>query len=254
MPWARITALVPSTAPWVRIGPIARVDGGEEPLRLAEGIGADQAGAALGGVGGPPGVEVGGDIGLRAPGEHRQAEGAFGDEGVAADGLERLAEAVGLGLVVAGDDPDLARHLDADLRRAGDVAGGVEADRGGADPAGLAEGDALGGDLSQAVADHRQGGMGGEIGAVAGAGVVGMAVGDQRAVDRAPGVDEEVTRFAVEAAIGAGEDGRGHGREVSPQRRRSMGGDQWAAVNWAKVRVVPSPRSALSMPMSQGIG
>ena len=45
----------------------------------------------------------------------------------------------------------------------------------------------------------------GEDGAVAGGGVVGMGVGDERAGDGADGVDEEAARRAVEA-LGAGDE------------------------------------------------
>ena len=62
------------------------------------------------------------------PAVDRQAEGGFGDEGVAADRLERRAGGVGRELVVAGDDPDFAALLDADLRGAEDVSGGMERD------------------------------------------------------------------------------------------------------------------------------
>jgi hypothetical protein len=111
-----------------------------------------------------------------------------------ADRLERLGQTVGLGLVVARDDPDLAAHLDPDLGRAGHVARRVEGDR--ASPIREPRHRDLrrDRDVAQPVADHRRGGVGGEVAGVAGAGVVGMAVGDERAVDRAPGVDEEVAR------------------------------------------------------------
>ena len=56
---------------------------------------------------------------------------------------------------------------------------------------------------------------GGEDGAVAGGGVVGMGVGDERAGDRADGVDVEVAGRAVEA-LGAGDEevGGAHGEGV----------------------------------------
>ena len=46
-----------------------------------------------------------------------------------------------IGLVVAGDDPDLAALLEADLGGAGNVAGGVEGDGDAGDVAGLTVGD-----------------------------------------------------------------------------------------------------------------
>ena len=49
------------------------------------------------------------------PAVDRQAEGRLGDEGVAADDLERRAGGIGLALVVARHHPDLASMLDAHL-------------------------------------------------------------------------------------------------------------------------------------------
>ena len=170
--------------------------------------------------------------------EDGEAEGAFGDEGVGADGLEGFGEAVGRGLVVARDDPDLARDFDADLGGAGDVARGVEGDGGVADFRVLAIG--LGGDadVAEAVADDRRGGGGREVARVAGAGVVGVAVGDERAVHGAPGVDEEVARGAVDAAVGDGEDGLSHGREPSAE---AAPGNRGAAGRfpWRNARSIP---------------
>ena len=136
------------------------------------------------------------------PGEDRQAEGAFGDEAVAADRLEGFAEPVGGELVVARDHPDFAAALDADLGRAGNVAGGVERDRDAADPPPFSPADALGRDLAQPVTDHRQRRVGCQVGAAAGPGVVGMAMGDQRPLHRPPGVDVEIGVGAVEPGFG----------------------------------------------------
>lgn len=132
-------------------------------------------------------------------GEDRQAEGAFGDEAVTWHRLERLGQAVGLGLVVAGDDPDLAIHLDPDLGRTGDVAGGMKGHLRAADLARFAVVDRVEGDLAQTVAHHGRGGGGRQIAGVAGPGVVGVAMGDERPVDRTPRVDEEIAGGAVDA-------------------------------------------------------
>ena len=48
---------------------------------------------------------------------------------------------------------------------------------------------------------------GGQVGAAAPGDVIAVGVGDDRAVDRRPGIDVEVTRLAVEAAIGHAEEG-----------------------------------------------
>jgi hypothetical protein len=100
----------------------------QDALRLAERVDAQNRVLSGGGGFGPPGVQLIGQHVLRRPAVDRQAEGAFADEGVAAHGLERGGEAVVHRLVVARDDPDLAADLDPDLRRAGDVARGMEAD------------------------------------------------------------------------------------------------------------------------------
>ena len=144
---------------------------------------------------------------------------------MAANRLPGLAERVRIGLVVAGDAPDLAFVLDADLRAAGDMAGGVEGDADAADLASGAVGEALDVDLrAEAVADHRRGGGGGEVVAVAGIGMVGMAMGDERAIDRVPRVDVETAGGAIDAIIGEGKHGRHLGetrRNPSPTGRRS---------------------------------
>ncbi len=101
----------------------------------------------------------------------------------------------------------VALLLDADLRRSGNVACGVKADRDIADAALLTIGDACRVDGAKSVADHRQGSMGRQIPAMADAGVVRMAMGDQRTRYRAPRVDEEITGRAVNASVGEGQDG-----------------------------------------------
>ena len=83
----------------------------------------------------------------------------------------------------------------------------VEGDRGPADLPPLAIGDALDGDLAQAVAHHWQGRVGGKVTAHAVAGMVGMTMGDQRPVNGAPRVDVKVTCRAIDAVFGEGKDG-----------------------------------------------
>src|SRR5690606_18037645 len=66
-------------------------------------------------------------------------EGRLRDEGVAEHRLEGLATGIALPLVVARDDPHLARVLDAHLRGAEHVSGGKERHADGAELDGLAE-------------------------------------------------------------------------------------------------------------------
>ena len=95
--------------------------------------------------------------------------------------LERRAGRVGAALVVAGDDDPLALVLEHDLRRAEDVAGGDEADVDLAEPDRLAIGDRLA-RLRPVAAVHDRQRLGRRPDRVmAAAGMVGMAVGDQRA-------------------------------------------------------------------------
>jgi hypothetical protein len=108
--------------------PDRRVESGEEPLRLAERVAEQEACAPVGLIRAPPGVDGVEHLALRRPLVDRQAEGRFGDEGVAGHRLERCARRVGLHLVVAGHDPHLAAMLQAYLRRAEDVAGGMQGD------------------------------------------------------------------------------------------------------------------------------
>jgi len=64
-----------------------------------------------------PGDDVACDLGSVGPAVDRQAEGCFGNEGIARHDLERRAGRIVLALIVAGYHPDLAIDFDADLRR-----------------------------------------------------------------------------------------------------------------------------------------
>ena len=114
-------------------------------LRFPQRIGEQQAGLAGFLVGTPPGVDGGDGFGFGGPAEDRQAEGGFGDEGVAAERFEGLAGGVGIELVIAGDHPHFSALLEADLRGAQDVAGGMERNADGAEGQGFAIVDRLDG-------------------------------------------------------------------------------------------------------------
>ncbi len=134
------------------------------------------------------------------PAIDRQRERALGDEHVARHRLERRAGGIGGALVVAGDDPDAVRAFDADLRRAEDVPGGVEADAGAAErqrPAVRLRLDRHVG--AEAAGEQRRRRVRAQVGGAAGAGVIAVRVGDQRPRHRAPRVDVEVAGLAVEA-------------------------------------------------------
>ncbi len=113
--------------------------------------------------------------------EDGQAERRLGDEDVAGHRLERRAGRIGPALVVARDDDPLAGMLEHDLGRAEDMAGGDEADVDLAEPDRLAIGDRprlsaarSGTSMIASVSGVAQTSL------MAAAGMIGMAVGDER--------------------------------------------------------------------------
>ena len=178
------------------------VDMGDEPLRLAERIGEDNAGAPSGDVLAPPRVDGGENVRLRAPAVDRQAEGRFGDEGVAAQRLEGWRNAVALELVVARGDPCLALRRHPNLRRAEHVARRMKRKLDSVARQDLAVSRRLDRDVAQALAQDRGGVAMADINIRAEARVVGMRVGDDGARNRAPGIDVKIARGAIETAFG----------------------------------------------------
>jgi len=169
----------------------------DQPLRLAERIGADQN-AALRIFVEPNQQPVDLAPGVRVA-EDGEAEGRLGDEDVARNRLERSAGRVGAPFVVARDDDPLAAMFEHDLGGTEDVAGGHEADVDLAQPehlaisgrapvlrpvAALDDGERLGRRPDLAVAAPR---------------MVGMAVGDERARLRLGRIDPGVRRLYVDA-------------------------------------------------------
>ncbi len=172
---------------------------GQYALRLAQRIAVQDGRFAAFGAFAAPGRNIGRDLGGVGPAIHRQAEGRLGDEGVAGHHFERLAGGIGLALVVAGGDPDLAIHLDAHLRRPQHVSGRMQ--RHACTPqlkrftirmrvidlvaqAPLQDGQAL----ARAV-----------VLAHAAAGVVAVTMRNHRARHRPPRVDMEIALRAIEA-------------------------------------------------------
>src|SRR3954465_8968733 len=94
-----------------------RIESGDQPLRLPQGVSEKQAGLSDRGIGLPPRIDLLKDLRLWRPPVYRQAEGGLSDEGVAAHRLEWRAGWIGVGLVIAGDHPDLTVMGDSDLRR-----------------------------------------------------------------------------------------------------------------------------------------
>ena len=151
--------------------------------------------------------DLGGGLGMA---KHRQRERRFRDEDVAGNRHERQACRVGAALVVARGDDAEPPGLDRDLGRAEDMAGRMKGDGDLADPHGLAE---LRGlrpcrkPLRVAHGHDLQRLGGGEDCGVSGAGMVGMAVGDQRPLDRPNRVDMEFRRASNEGPRAKGRGG-----------------------------------------------
>ncbi len=156
--------------------------------------------------------------------EDRQREGRLGDEDIAGHRHEGRAGRVGAALVVAGGDDPQPVRLDGDLRRAENMTGGMESGARAAKRQRLTIGDRLGraGEARSVASLHDlQRFHGCQHRAVAGASVIGMAVGDQRARDRPRRVDMEVAGRAIKAGgRGAEQVFRAHRRTIGACRRR----------------------------------
>ena len=193
---------------------------GDQALRLAERVGADQHAAIrmiverLAKLGDLPGH------GRMA--EHRQAEGRFGDEHVAGQDFEGRAGRIGAALVVAGDHHPFAGALEQDLRRAENVARRKEGRRDTTlEAERLAVLDryrACAGLVAQLHDRQRCGG--GDRLAVTAARVIAVAVGHQGSRDRPGGVDPAIGRDHMEAVrLGANPcEGGGHGDTMTRNR------------------------------------
>ena len=209
-------------------GPDAAVHAVQDALGLAEGIAQQHRRPALCGVGAPPGVDVGHEFRLRGPAVDGQAEGRFGNEGVAAHRLELRAGAVGVGLVVARRHPHTAAVLHAHLCGPEHMAGRVQRNAHAMVFDDLAIRQRLQGDVGpQPGAQHAFAVGVCQVVGMAHAGVVRMPMRDHRAVHGLPGVDEEVAGRAVQA-FGPGDDqvlrgGSGHVVSALPATGGSHG-------------------------------
>ena len=158
----------------------------DQPLGLAEAVGADEM-RALGKrrERGEQPADLA-RVGLVA--EHRQPEGGLGDEEVAAHELEGRRGRIGAALVVAGDHGAAAPMLDHHLGAAEDVAGRHQPHRHAAHADRLAVAQLLeaAGRLRPEPRPHDGDGLRRrQHRAVAGPRMIGMAVGDDGALDRA---------------------------------------------------------------------
>ena len=199
----------------------------DQPLALAERVAADDVRALREQR---HRAQEPGDLALgRRVAEDRQAEGRLRHEHVAGHRLEGRAGGVARALVVAGDHGPAPLPLQADLGRAEHVPGRRQPDADAVLRHLLAGADRLLRVARPALAHARphDGQRLGrrQDGAVAGPGVVGMAVGDHRAFHRAHRVDGEAAGQAVQALGRDPEPGfrvRRHGRPDRSSRHRHL--------------------------------
>ncbi len=194
----------------------------DHPLGLAERIGPDDV-AALGELGDR--LQQGGDLlAIGREAEDREAEGRLGDEHIARDRLESRTGRVAPPLVVARDHHGQAAMAHHRLGRAQHVTGRRQADLDPVAGQAFAIGDRLG---RAAVVLAIAGGHdlkrlgGGDHHPVAGPGMVGMAMGDHRALHRPHRVDEEIAGRAVKPlGLGTEQGFRPHGPCLAVPTRR----------------------------------
>jgi len=82
---------------------------------------------------------------------------------------------------------------------------GVEGNRCAANLAVFSVADGVEGDITKTVPHDRGGGLGCQVGGMAGAGVIGVAVRDERALHGAPRIDVEIASGAVDTGFGEAE-------------------------------------------------
>ena len=183
-------------------------EGGEETLGLAQAIGTDDDIPAGTEMPGHHFAELPGDEFGIGPSIQGQTERAFADEAMAANGLERQTGGIGESGVVAAEDPDASLHLHPDLTGAQDVARGVERDQGIADPAAFSSRDALDGRPSPSdpsLEDSDPVGGGQNVPGTPSC-VICVAVGDDRMLDRTPGIHVKSPRGAEEPIGGSNQE------------------------------------------------
>ncbi len=160
-----------------------RVDPVQDALGLAKGIGEQHAGFALRSIAAPPLVDAFENLRLRCPAVDGQAEGRFGDEGMAAHRLESGAGAIRLDFVIPGSDPDLALILQPHLCRAQHMPGRVQAQLHTVMGDGFAIFQGLQIDvLTQTRAQNTFATGSRQIMLIAGAGMIAMRMGNDRAL------------------------------------------------------------------------
>ncbi len=159
--------------------------------------------------------------------ENGQAEGRLGDEDVAGDGIETRARGIAAALVVAGDDHGEALPPHHRLGGTQNVARRRQGNFHGVSRHGLAisQGAGLSGEIITVSDGHDRQGFGGRHDqAVAGARMIRVAVGDDRAIHRPDRVDVEVARRTVEAG------GPGTQERLGPDHPDDIGAEAFVPI------------------------
>ena len=177
---------------------VQRQQFGQYPLRLAQCIAQQDGSFAALFAFAAPRHDLRSDGGRVRPTIDRQGKGGLGDEGIAGHHFERRTGWIRLALVVAGRHPDLLPVVDAHLRRPQYMAGGMQRYLHPAQAERHALGMRLHRHIAQAPAQDRQAAVAAVVLAHARACVIAVAMGDDRARDRSPGIDVEITGGAVQ--------------------------------------------------------
>ncbi|MND69453.1 hypothetical protein D3C80_609290 [compost metagenome] len=229
-----------------RIGIAIVADQADDALRLAERIGADKM-ATLGKLF-QRGEEFC-DFGLRVRVmEDRQAEGCFGNEDITGDRFERIAGRVDAALVIARDDDAHAVLFNEDLGRAEDMACRAEHHLDAVDENLLSPcGRLFAACEILAVTDRHdvERLAGGKHMTMAGAGMIGMTMGNQRPFDGADRIDVEISDGAEQP--GGGRMKQSLGFHAYQDRREPETFERWI---FSRIRLQPFPLSAGLPPAS----
>ena len=203
----------------------AGVHPAEQPLRLAERITKQHRRAPGSGVGAPPLVDVRKQLRLRGPAVERQTKGGFGDKGVATHRLERRAGTVGLYLVVARGDPNLALVLHAHLRRTQHMPGGMQRHGHPVAQQLFAVRQGLQVDArAQAAAQRAFAGVVRQVAHMPHACMVRMPVGDDGVFNRSPRVNIKVPCSAIKAFRASNDQvGSGHRQRHQKDIKKALG-------------------------------
>jgi hypothetical protein len=145
------------------------------------------------------------DLILGFPIENGQSEGAFGDELVAFDGLERSRYSVVIQLIITRYYPNFAFVLQSYLGGAGYMSRRMKRNFYAVDVDGLSVGKGLKVDVGrESEFEDVFVPLGGEVVLVVISGVVSVGVGDEGFVNGFMGVDEDIGGGAVETGGGGG--------------------------------------------------